>query len=168
MAADSDGERIETARRRNLVVQLREAGAGWEDIANSIERKYGEERLPSGWDRRYAYKDFHRRLDAIERESEEAAKNVREMELRRLNRMMRSIWQEATGDGNATWKQQKDAVDRVLRIMKRRAKLLGLDDLGELTLNTGEVDWEDLTDEELMRVAEGEAIQEVLADRDGQ
>lgn len=50
----------------------------------------------------------------------EPAEEVRTLELERLDRMMLGLYEKAT-------KGHEGAVDRVLRIMDRRAKLLGLD-----------------------------------------
>lgn len=151
----SDAQKIETSRRRNRVVQLRESGATWEAIATALMQNYGEDRLPSGWDRRYAYKDFHRRLEKIQKESEEAVRNVREMELRRLDRMQRALWERATNGDT-------DAIDRILRIQKRRAKLLGLDSPEKVDLKIDEIDWDSLSDEQLRRIAEGEPPENVV------
>lgn len=161
----SETQKMETARRRNQVIRLREAGATWEEIANVMLDRHGEERLPSGWDRRYAYKDFYRELEKLNNEMERNLEKIRQVELRRLNRMMRGIWQEAIGSDDATWQQQKDAIDRVLRIMKRRSDLIGLDAPEEYSISHDEVDWDEFTDEELMRIAEGESVESVLNDR---
>lgn len=62
----------------------------------------------------------------------EPAEEVRAMELERLDRLMLAIWPKATGK-----EPDYDATDRVLKIMDRRAKLLGLDsarsESGDLT-----------------------------------
>lgn len=123
-----DTKLLQTAQRRSDVIRLREAGATWEDVARAIERQYGADRLPAGWDRRYAYKDFMRELEKLREDIKEGVEEIREMETRRLERMQRSIWQKSiNADGATTWKQQREAIDRMLRIMQRRAQLLGLD-----------------------------------------
>lgn len=49
---------------------------------------------------------------------------VLEMELARLDQLQQSVWEQAMlGDGRA--------VETVLKVMAQRAKLLGLDELGE-------------------------------------
>jgi TolA-binding protein len=111
---------LKTAERRRDVLQLREAGATYEAIADALREKYGADRLPSGWDSLYAAKDVKRELKKVQRQNAETAESVREIELRRLDRMLRGLWPDAVqGD--------TQAIDRVLRIMKRRADLLGLD-----------------------------------------
>lgn len=123
----SDPQLMKTAERRREVIQLRESGATWEAIANALEKRHGLEKLPSGWDERYAYMDWKRELEKINRDTRESTENVRQMEVRRIDRMLRGIWQQALGGEGVTWKQQKEAIDRVVRLQKRRAKLEGLD-----------------------------------------
>ena len=112
-----DGTLMETAKRRREVIQLREAGATWKSIAETLENRHGAESLPSGWDERYAYKDFKRELNKIQDETAES----------RINRMLQGIWQKAVGGKEVTWRQQREAIDRAIRLSKRRAKLKGLD-----------------------------------------
>lgn len=59
-------------------------------------------------------------LNAIQRIPTEAAEEVKKLELERLDNLFRELWPKAL-------KGQYPAVDRCLRIMERRAKLLGLD-----------------------------------------
>jgi len=56
----------------------------------------------------------------LEKMIEEPAKEVRQMELARLDDMLLSIWGEVR-------KGHLGAIDRALKIQERRAKLLGLD-----------------------------------------
>lgn len=121
---------LQTAKRRKEVIQLREAGATWADIADTIEERHGLDALPNHWGKRYACQDFHRALGKVQDEVKERARTVREMELRRLRRMQRGLWQKAvSGD--------TDAVRTVVRLMKRRANLLGLDEPDELDVTAG-------------------------------
>ena len=116
---------LKTAKRRKEVIQLREAGATWQKIADTLLHRHGAEALPSGWDKRYAWNDFDRALGKVQGEVKDRARTVREMELKRLNRMQRGLWQSAiNGD--------TDAARTVVKLMKRRASLLGLDEPEEL------------------------------------
>ena len=64
-----------------------------------------------------AYKAVRR---AMQRTLQEPADELRALELARLDDLLKGVWVAAcTGDGTA--------VDRVLKIMARRADLLGLD-----------------------------------------
>jgi hypothetical protein len=127
---------FKTSKRRKEVIQLREAGATWSDIAVTIEERHGADALPKHWGKRYACQDFHRALDKLQDEVKDRARSVREMELRRLDRMLRGIWSAAVGGKGTPWNKQRDAIDRVLKIQKRRASLLGLDAPSEVDLTT--------------------------------
>lgn len=118
---------MKTAKRRREVIQLREAGATWKATSDTMEQRHGLDKLPSGWDERYAYNDWKRELEKIRDETHEATKEVREMEVRRIDRMLRGVWQKAIGGEDVTWRQQKEAIDRVVKLQKRRAKLTGVD-----------------------------------------
>ena len=113
---------LDTAVRRDFVLRMRKAGATYREIASAAIAEFGLEQLPSGWDCRYAYMDVKRELEKLRNIIGEEAEDIRQIELERLNDMLRAVWNQATG-------QEPDygAVDRVLRIMKRRAELLGLD-----------------------------------------
>jgi hypothetical protein len=103
-------------------LKLRKAGATYREIASAAIQKFGHERLPESWDCRYAHKDVARELEKLRDIIGEEAEDVRQMEIERLNDMLRSLYPKATRR-DADYK----AVDRVLRIMKRRADLMGLD-----------------------------------------
>jgi hypothetical protein len=94
--------------KERQVIELRRAGATFDDIARAIGFKH-----PSGAQQAYAR--------ALKRVLVEAgAEEVRVMELDRLDRLQRSVWPQAlAGDINS--------VNTVLRIMHRRAQYLGLD-----------------------------------------
>lgn len=127
---------LQTAKRRKEVIQLREAGATWSDIADTIEKRHGADALPNHWGKRYACQDFHRALGKVQDEVKDRARTVREMELKRLNRMQRGLWEDAiSGD--------TDAARTVVQLMKRRASLLGLDEPDELDV-TASTDGETL------------------------
>lgn len=132
-----DATLLATAERRREVLQLREAGATWEAIANTLRERHGAEELPKGWDRRYAWNDWDRELQKIQDETSEHAEQVRRMELRRLDRMMRGVWEKAIGGLKVPWKQQSEAVKLVLKIQQRRARLRGLDEPDEVDLTSG-------------------------------
>jgi hypothetical protein len=118
---------LETADRRAYVLEYRRGGMKYRDIAAKMERQFGD-RLPKGWDERYAYKDVKRSLEAIKQDISEDAAAVRTMELERLDSLLLALWPRAiAGDYKA--------VDRVLKIMERRARYLGLDSADVLDLN---------------------------------
>jgi len=106
--AQSKSPKPEVIDKERQVLELRRAGATYDDIARTVG--YAD---PSG-----AYTAFRRALKRtlLDAGSEE----IREAELDRLDRMQRALWNKVTtGDVNA--------INTVLRIMHRRAQYLGLD-----------------------------------------
>jgi len=100
-------DEVGVAEKRRRALELRKAGADYEAIARQVGYASG-----SG-----AFKAIQAALKDVVREP---AEEVRTIELERLDRIMLGLWKQATsGDARA--------VDRVLKIMERRAKLLGLD-----------------------------------------
>ncbi len=131
MATETSAERLETAERRVYTLDLRKTGATYVAIAEQVIRHFGLERLPRGYDARYAYKDVARELERINRERADSADTVRTLELERLDRMFLSTWPQVTAG-------HLGAIDRALRIMERRAKLLGLDAPERRDLTSGD------------------------------
>lgn len=122
-------QQVETQERRALTLKLRKSGATYEQIARAVIEKYGVENLPRGYDSRYTYKDVARELQRLKNLVNGLAVDVKELELQRLDRMLMGVWQQAiSGD--------LGAIKTVLRIMDRRAKLVGLDSAQKL-----EIDW---------------------------
>ena len=80
-----------TAERRAVVLQLRKAGATYEAIATTLKAKYGYNRLPKGWDSRYAYKDVARELKRLRTDMAIDTKAILTMELERLDTLMMAI-----------------------------------------------------------------------------
>jgi hypothetical protein len=111
---------LETAERRAFIFKLRRAGVTYREIAERAIEKFGLERLPQGWNDLYACKDVGRELDRLRTELNESVKDLRNMQDERLNDLFVSLWPQAM-------RGHQGAVDRVLRIMDRRAKLWGLD-----------------------------------------
>lgn len=113
---------LATAERRAFVLRMRKAGATYAEIAEAALRQYGPEQLPNGWDERYAYKDVKRELDKLRNEIGDSAETVLTLELQRLDDLLKGLWPLA-----ARKDPDLKAVDRILRLMERRARLLGLD-----------------------------------------
>lgn len=105
----TSARRTQAAERARQAVALRLAGATFAQIA---------ERL--GVTAPAAYKMVAKHLAALAKETAENAEQLRGMEIQRLDALQAALWTDAMrGD------EQK--VDRVLKIMARRAALLGLD-----------------------------------------
>lgn len=77
-----------------------------------------------------AYRAVKRAKEQVKDAAVENAEEILRMELDRLDRMQRGLWKEAI-EGSP------GAVDRILKIMERRAKLLGLDAPDAVDLSVG-------------------------------
>lgn len=99
--------RLEAAAKQRQALSLRQAGVTYADIADRLGYA-----ASSG-----AYKAV---MAALDKTLQEPADELRRVELARLDRLQSSVWLAATG-GDMT------ALDRILKIMERRARLMGLD-----------------------------------------
>ena len=99
--------RLAAAERQRQALDLRLAGLPFRDIA--LQLSYAG---PAG-----AYKAVNA---ALRRTLDPPAAELRSLEAERLDRLQFGLWQRAL-KGDVT------AIDRVLRIMNRRAELLGID-----------------------------------------
>jgi hypothetical protein len=97
------------AERRVQALILRKAGASYRAIAAQL-----------GVSPKQAYCDVTHELDKIYKQASELAEQVRTLELERLDGMLLAISKQVSNGSLG-------AIDRSLRIMERRAKLLGLD-----------------------------------------
>ncbi len=138
-----DARRAATKERARQALALRRGGASYDAIAREL-----------GTDKSVVSRLIKREIDAIPREE---AQDVRAMELQRLDTMFRAIWEKAAkGDGYAQ--------DRALRIMKRRAEYLGLDEPKTLTQVNVLLEKElNVTISTLERNLDGETFQRVLS-----
>lgn len=125
----TSAQQLQTAERRAFVLAMRKSGATYDQIANAAIEQFGTDHLPSGWDKRYAYRDVQAELTSLRTDTAENAEAIRQIEVERLDALLAALWGQARG------KRTKDeyippdlqALDRVLKIMERRAKLVGLD-----------------------------------------
>ena len=108
------------AERRAQAFELRKAGASYRSIARALS-------VNERSTRRY----IKHVLDELKRETLNQAADYRALQLERLNDLLFADWKAArAGD--------LQAQDRVLKIMEREAKLLGLDlDKARLDLGVG-------------------------------
>lgn len=98
---------IEVTERQRQAVELRKAGAGFEEIARQLGYK----------DASGAYRAVKA---ALRKTIQQPADELRALEAARLDAMLLGIYADAR-KGNVA------KIDRVLNIMTRRAKLFGLD-----------------------------------------
>lgn len=102
-----ESRKIERAELQRQALELRKAGANYEQIANQLHLA----------NKSVAWKLVKAGIKAI---VEEPAQDVLKLELDRLDVMLLGCWSKAKAG-------EEKAVDRVLRIMERRASYLGLD-----------------------------------------
>lgn len=93
--------------KEHKVLELRRAGLTWQRIAEQVGYA----------DHTGAYAAYKR---AMKRTLQEPADELRQSEIDRLDRLQLAIWPRAMNGDNSS-------VVTILRIMERRAKLLGLD-----------------------------------------
>jgi predicted transcriptional regulator len=99
--------RITAAERRTEAIEMRKRGMSYKRIAEEL-----------GYSSATAVSSTINK--ALRELPQEGASNLRKIELERLDQLLDAMWDKAMkGDG---W-----AVDRCLKIMERRAKLMGID-----------------------------------------
>lgn len=97
----------ELVDREVKVLELRRAGLTWQRIAEEVGYA----------DHTGAYAAYKR---AIKRTQQQPADELREQELDRIDRLQLALWPKAMKGDNAS-------VNTIVRLMERRARLLGLD-----------------------------------------
>lgn len=105
----TSGRKALALERELRALELRKAGASYAQIAEVL-----------GISRSAAHKAVARALDKVIAEVRENADRLRALELERLDHLSRELWRQAL-------KGHLGAIDRLLKVMERRAKLLGLD-----------------------------------------
>lgn len=130
MGTSRPENKIDTKRRRKRVLELRKQGLLYREIAERIREQFAPEELPNGFDASYVGQDLRRALQNVESDLETEARDMLRMELRRLNEMQAALWSKAM-------QGEETAVDRILRVMERRAKYLGLDEPEEIRAEIG-------------------------------
>ncbi len=110
MSKNKTGKRgIQAEEKRRRAVDLRRAGFTYEQIADKV-----------GISRGYACKLVTSALKRIREETNEITEDVKALELQRLDELFRTAYQ-AVLDGEVR------AIDQAIKVMDRRARLLGLD-----------------------------------------
>ena len=103
------GKNIEAAERNVVVVRLRKAGYSYAEIGEQVKLSKGQ-----------ISKILNKYLDDFARAHKDELEELRNTENARLDGYLKQVHSKAIG-GNM------GAIDRAVRIMDRRAKLLGLD-----------------------------------------
>lgn len=110
--------RLRGREREIKAMELRKSGATYAAIGEAL-----------GISEQGAYKAVIRALDKLNAKVIEGAEQLRRLELERLDRLFLAVYPKAIGGSY-------EAIDRALKIMARRARLLGLD-----AVERAEVTW---------------------------
>lgn len=105
--SQTSARRIIARQREARAMEMRLAGHTYAEIAEAL-----------GISSVSAYQAVRRVLDRLAERTNETAEQVRKIEESRLDELLRSLWDR---------RHDPKIVDRILRIMERRARLLGLD-----------------------------------------
>jgi hypothetical protein len=109
-------------RKANAAIQMKIAGASWDEIATVIGFPNGQAAIVA----------VERALEK-ELKSEENKKHMRQMAGMRLERMLRGVWAKAIDPANP---EHLNAVTKARELIDRHAKLYGLDAPTEFTVST--------------------------------
>ena len=107
--SSTEARRITAAERRAQALDLRLAGYSFEAIGQQL-----------GISKQAAYKHVSTALETLHTQTDNSAEQLRALELERLDALLKGCWTAASaGDPEST--------RVVLKVLERRAKLLGLD-----------------------------------------
>ncbi|HEX3052699.1 MAG TPA: hypothetical protein VHP83_18715 [Aggregatilineaceae bacterium] len=113
------GQKEKAAERRVKALDLRQSGLSYRKIAEQLEVDVAT-----------VFRDIKDSLAELKAVEETEAEELRIIEVARLDAILNAMYNKAiNGD--------QGAVDRVLRIMERRAKLLGLDAPSKTDVTSG-------------------------------
>jgi len=128
-------ERMTAAERRPKVVSMRKAGYGQREIADQLGIAVST-----------VCKDLQFALEEYGAATAREVSEMRALDNARIEEMIKAIWLKAKSG-------QVTAIDRVVKLLERRAKLNGLDGVVKVapTDPTGENPYRGYTDAELMR-----------------
>jgi len=101
--------RVRAAERRDQAIKLRLKGLGYTEIGAEM-----------GCSRRSAYRMVSRAVELANVKRHETVEQMIVMELARLDELQRAVYDKAVGG-------ETKAIETVLKIMERRARLRGLD-----------------------------------------
>jgi hypothetical protein len=132
---------IDTQERRQEVLELKTEGHTYREIASIMLDRHGGKALPSGWDERYAYQDVSRELEKVQKKTWDKAKEVLMIEIRRLDEMQKEMWRKFQSATKLS--EQKDIIETFIKLQKRKAKFLGLDEPEKIEMLTARMDGQD-------------------------
>lgn len=112
---------LKSAEDRAKALQMRMAGATYPEIASTLKRSLD-----------FCHTAVKSALEESMVQIEDLADELRDRDMLALEKMQMKLWPMAMGRGGAD--PDLKAVDRVVKVMDRRAKLMGLDVPAELRL----------------------------------
>lgn len=116
--------KVRRLERASRAFQLRKAGYDYQDIADIIEAEWEDAglstELPDSWGKRFARKDVMNVMTDLRNTMAESVLEIVELDLSRLDDMLASVWTKAI-------EGKYEAIDRVLKIMDRKARIVGYD-----------------------------------------
>lgn len=133
--AKTSNSKARLADLRKRAMQCRLSGMTYIQIGEAL-----------GISNRAAFHHVKHEIDAAIAQTAEAAEQVRQIELERLDSLMTGLWLR---------RQEEGVIDRILKIQDRRARYLGLDAPTKVapTDPSGENQYVGMSDDELRRVA---------------
>lgn len=160
---DKNNRSTDVKYRLRRAIELRRKGKSYQDIVDA-----GLFKTRGG-----AAKAVNNELERIAKETRESGEAVLEQELQRLDSLIQSLWDQATGEVEEPEEQdlietylaklghRNKAADRLIKVLERRAKLLGLDSPqvvdfqnSDGALSRSIIDTEKLTNDQLLALAE--------------
>lgn len=128
---------VSVLERRRLVLEYAKTGASFRAIADRVREELGLPRYAF----QQAHEDFKAALQTFRDDLKLEAAHYVALELERLDALTEALWPKAMSG-------QTPAVAAILRVMERRAKLLGLDAAPDRNAAPHEIviDW--LTDDD--------------------
>lgn len=135
MARGKDKEKSKILERQIQVLELRQSGWSFRAIGEKLDISHVQ-----------AWQDFQNALTELREVSNDKADDLRQLELERLDALTKALEPMAmVGNTNS--------INAYLRVMERRAKLLGLDAPEKKEFKFEELS--KLSDDELRAIAEG-------------
>ena len=124
---------LDTAHRRQFVLNMRTAGATMQQVAQAAIDKFGIENLPLSWDSRYVNRDMRAIVDALYKDMRPLLIAYRMIQTERYESLIRALWPRAMAG-------HLGATDRVLKAMKDENALLGIDAPQRLDVRVQQID----------------------------
>ena len=118
--------KLKRLQRENSIVNLRLEGYTCAQIGEKLAEEDGNDKPYS---KQYISRVLKRYYHQVRNELQESIEKEIQLELMRLDELHQVAYKQAIEDGSLS------AIDRVLKIMERRAKLLGLDAVDRPEMN---------------------------------